>query len=133
MMCVRLWGQWADGGDLLMGKVQISINGRRYAIACDDGQEAQLEKLSRHFDEHVKRLGESVGQIGDQRLFLMAGLMIADEVNEMRSRLDRAEAELARARDAKGGGSPASARAAAEALNGAAARIEAMVEKLVTD
>lgn len=117
-----------------MGKVQISINGRRYAIACDDGQEAQLEKLSRSFDEHVKRLGDSVGQIGDQRLFLMAGLMIADEVNELRGRLDRTEAEAARARDSKQvAPNPDAAKASAVALNAAAARIEAMAEKLTID
>ena len=53
-----------------MGKVHITIYGRRYAIGCDDGQEAHLEKLARYFDQQVSRLGDNVGQIGEQRLFL---------------------------------------------------------------
>jgi hypothetical protein len=67
----------------------------------------------------------------------MAGLMIADEVNDLKVRLDRAEAELARNRDARaaapdGDGSD-TRRAAAAALSGAADRIEALAAKLLND
>lgn len=84
-----------------MSNVQIEINGRKYGVGCDDGQEDHILKLARHFDHHVKSLVSGVGQIGDQRLFLMAALLIADEAHELRGKLDVTEAELARLRDVR--------------------------------
>jgi cell division protein ZapA len=122
-----------------MGKVHITIYGRRYAIGCDDGQEAHLEKLARYFDQQVSRLGDNVGQIGEQRLFLMAGLMIADELYEAQQKLNAAEAEANRLRDdsrmqstnleASDG---EAARRAAATLSAAAQRVEdlaALIER----
>lgn len=111
-----------------MAKVQIEINGRRYAIGCDEGQEDHVMRLARYFDEHVKRLASSVGQIGDQRLFLMGALIVADEMNELKVRLDKAEAEIARLSDIR-------AQAALDptpvtALDGAAGRLEALAARL---
>jgi cell division protein ZapA len=114
-----------------MGKVHITIYGRRYAIGCDDGQEAHLEKLARYFDQQVSRLGDNVGQIGEQRLFLMAGLMIADELYEAQQKLNAAEAEANRLRDdhrlqssAFEAGDGEAARRAAATLSAAAQRVE---------
>lgn len=84
-----------------MSNVQIDINGRRYGIGCDDGQEEHITKLARHFDNHVRNLAQSVGQIGEQRLFLMAALLLADESHDLKMRLDQTEAELARLRDSR--------------------------------
>ena len=86
-----------------MSNVQIEINGHKYGIGCEDGQEEHLLRLARHFDGHVNNLVQSVGQIGDQRLFLMAALLIADESHELRTKLDATEAELARLRDVRVG------------------------------
>jgi cell division protein ZapA len=122
-----------------MGKVHITIYGRRYAIGCDDGQEAHLEKLARYFDQQVSRLGDNVGQIGEQRLFLMAGLMIADELYEAQQKLNAAEAEANRLRDdhrmqstALDTGDAEAARRAAATLSAAAQRVEdlaALIER----
>ncbi len=114
-----------------MAKVQIEINGRRYAIGCDEGQEDHVMRLARYFDEHVKRLASSVGQIGDQRLFLMGALIVADEMNELKVRLDKAEAEIARLSDIRA----QAAQAAVDptpvtALDGAAGRLEALAARL---
>lgn len=118
-----------------MGKVHITIYGRRYAIGCDDGQEAHLEKLARYFDQQVSRLGDNVGQIGEQRLFLMAGLMIADELYEAQQKLNAAEAEANRLRDdhrlqstALDAGDAEAARRAAATLSAAAQRVEDLAE-----
>lgn len=86
-----------------MSNVQIEINGHKYGIGCEDGQEDHLLRLARHFDSHVRNLVQNVGQIGDQRLFLMAALLIADEAHEVRTKLDTTEAELARLRDVRVG------------------------------
>ncbi len=117
-----------------MAKVQIEINGRRYAIGCDEGQEDHVMRLARYFDEHVKRLASSVGQIGDQRLFLMGALIVADEMNELKVRLDKAEAEIARLSDIRAQAAQA-AQAALDptpvtALDSAAGRLEALAARL---
>ncbi|MFN8732413.1 MAG: cell division protein ZapA [Hyphomonadaceae bacterium] len=111
-----------------MAKVQIEINGRRYAIGCDEGQEDHVMRLARYFDEHVKRLASSVGQIGDQRLFLMGALIVADEMNELKVRLDKAEAEIARLSDIRA--QAALDPAPVTALDGAAGRLEALAARL---
>lgn len=85
--------------DSVLGNIQIDINGRKYGIGCDDGQEDHIIKLARHFDNHVRNLAQNVGQIGDQKLFLMAALLLADEANDLKLKLDSTEAELARIRD----------------------------------
>lgn len=85
--------------DSVLGNIQIDINGRKYGIGCDDGQEEHINRLARHFDHHVRNLAQNVGQIGDQKLFLMAALLLADEANDLKVKLDSTEAELARVRD----------------------------------
>lgn len=78
-----------------MGQVNVSINGRSYLIACDDGEEDHLRELAAYIDGHVSDLAHSVGQVGDARLMLMAGLLVADELAEAVARVQALEAELA--------------------------------------
>ncbi|WP_460021633.1 cell division protein ZapA [Magnetospira thiophila] len=66
----------------------VEINGRKYQIACDDGQEAHLTRLAAYIDKQLGKLVTSVGQIGDARLLVMASLMIADELSEAYSELE---------------------------------------------
>jgi len=114
-----------------LAKVQIEINGRRYAIGCDEGQEDHVMRLARYFDEHVKRLASSVGQIGDQRLFLMGALIVADEMHDLKVRLDKAEAEIARLSDVRAQAAQAAQDPApVTALEGAAGRLEALAARL---
>ena len=108
-----------------MAMVSVEVNGRAYVVGCEDGQEAHVEALARQFDTQVREVGQQVGQVGELRLFLMAALMTADEVGDMRARLAAAEEQLERFtadQDA------AEARAA-EALDAAASRIEALAER----
>lgn len=77
-----------------MGQVNVSINDRSYMIACDDGEEERLRELASYIDKHVSDLAQSVGQVGDARLMLMAGLLVADEMTEAVARVRELEAEL---------------------------------------
>lgn len=72
-----------------MSQVDLTINGRVYTVACDDGQEAQLQKLGSEISSRVDQLVGAVGQVGEARLMLMAGLMIADELAEARGEVER--------------------------------------------
>lgn len=98
-----------------MATVTVEINGRAHAVGCADGQEQRVLALAARFDRHVRDIAADVGQVGDLRLFLMAGLMLADE--------------LEAARGAAGQAGEAEARAA-DALTAAAERIETLARSL---
>jgi cell division protein ZapA len=80
-----------------MGQVTVTINGRPYDIACDDGQEEHVNGLASYLDERVGELAGSIGQVGDARLLVMASLVIIDElveaVREIEAMKSRTEAE----------------------------------------
>ena len=109
-----------------MGAVTVEVNGRAYPVGCEDGQERHVEQLARQFDGQVQEVAAQVGQVGELRLFLMAALLTADELQEARQRLARAEARLAQI-DMMGNGSEARA---AQALDAAAERIEALLQRV---
>jgi cell division protein ZapA len=77
-----------------MPLVNVMVNNRAYTIACDEGEEDHLRQLAGHVDGKVKELLESVGQVGDQRLLLMAALLIADEHHEAANELQQRTQEL---------------------------------------
>lgn len=77
-----------------MGQVSVTINNRPYLVACDDGEEDRLRELGAYIDKHVTELAQSVGQVGDARLLLMSGLLVADELAEALARVRDLEAEL---------------------------------------
>ena len=70
-----------------MSQVEITINGRQYRVACEDGQETHLTNLANYFDGKMTSLVEEVGQIGDTSLMVMAGLLIADELSDANQEL----------------------------------------------
>lgn len=72
-----------------MASVDVSINGRNYQIACENGEEDRLSQLAAFVDERVQELVLAVGQAGDSRLLVMASLLIADELYEAQRTLDR--------------------------------------------
>src|SRR5947207_14310103 len=63
-----------------MGQVSVPVNGRSYAITCDDGQEARIRRLAQYVDAKVGHFVASIGQVGEARLLLLAALVIADEL-----------------------------------------------------
>lgn len=67
-----------------MAQITITINSREYAIACEDGQELHIMQLSRMLDEKAKLLGEGANQISEGMLLAMVGLLLADELSELK-------------------------------------------------
>jgi cell division protein ZapA len=78
-----------------MAQVTVSIDGKSYRMACDEGQEAHLLELANRFDRYVGHLKESFGEIGDHRLAVMAGIMVMDELSELQHRVKGLETEAA--------------------------------------
>src|SRR3546814_11102105 len=66
-----------------MSQLSITINGRNYSIACEDGQEEHLTKLAGYLDMRVGELVGAVGQVGAARLLRMAALLVADELSDV--------------------------------------------------
>lgn len=78
-----------------MASVSVTINGKNYRMACEEGQEPHLISLAEKLDSYVGQLKGSFGEIGDQRLTVMAGIMVTDELVEMEKKVAGLEKELA--------------------------------------
>ena len=77
-----------------MPQVTVTIDGKAYRMACDEGQEEHLIDLAQRFDRYVSHLKGSFGEIGDQRLTVMAGIMIMDELTELQQRMGKIDGEI---------------------------------------
>ena len=115
-----------------MAQVTVSIAGRAYHMACADGEEDHLRKLAKKIDSMVEEYRGSFGEIGDQRLLVMAAVGVADELAEangtiaslqdevlsLNQSLERLEAERGEWADT-----------VATALEGAAERMDRMAKE----
>lgn len=116
-----------------MAQVNLTVNGRVYRMACEDGEEAHVAELGTRFDSAIDELRVALGEIGDQRLMVMAGILMTDRLDDAERRLKRAEGEI---RDLKDKRLDAASRfdsleeSFAENIHAAAARIESLAQRL---
>lgn len=116
-----------------MAQVTVHIDGKAYRMACDEGQEEHLESLAVQFDKYVTHLKSSFGEIGDQRLTVMAGIMVMDELAELQKRVRGIEGEvetLRKTRDDALTKADKNDAAVTGVLSGLAERIETIAAKL---
>ncbi len=118
-----------------MARVSITVNNRPYQIACDDGQEQHLLRLAQDVESRVKQMVASVGQVGDAHLLVLASLLAADELSELRTELEAlrgrlGERQVARAQPVAPAHDAAAEQAAAEQMTALAQRIEGIAERL---
>ena len=116
-----------------MSQINVTINGRQFRMACEDGEEAHLQQLAADLDQRIARLRTRFGEIGDTRLTVMAALTVADELSEAKGKLERIEPELSTLQDASvvsADRAQATQAAIAAALNAAAERIENITRRL---
>jgi cell division protein ZapA len=102
-------------------------------MACDDGEEQRLEGLAARFDGWIGELKTAFGEIGDQRLTVMAGIMATDQLSEMERKVGRLEQELAALKDQQAtaiNNMSQHEQDLSKAVNTAAARIESLAEGL---
>jgi cell division protein ZapA len=117
-----------------MPQVNVTIAGKAYRMACGEGEEPHLEGLARYYDGKIDEMRQAFGEIGDMRLQVMAALMVADEVSELKQRVATLESKLSAF---EGNAGAADQRVgevedrAAEALMMAAERIEGIARHLV--
>ena len=82
-----------------MAQVSVTIAGRLYRMACEEGQEAQLEALGVDVDRRIAQMRSTFGEIGDQRLTVMAAIALMDELNEAKRALAKMDGEMQVLRD----------------------------------
>ncbi len=116
-----------------MPQVSVTINGRQFRMACEDGEEARVTHLAEDLDGRIVQLRARFGEIGDMRLTVMAALALADELSEVKEKLQRLEPELAKLQEASvvsADRAQATQAAVIAALNAAAERIESLTRRL---
>jgi cell division protein ZapA len=116
-----------------MSQVSVTINGRQFRMACEDGQEGHLMNLARELDNRINSLRTKFGEIGDTRLTMMAAITVADELSEAGQRIKRLEEELAALQNAQvaiSDRNKAAQAAIAAALSKAAERVENITKAL---
>ncbi|MGQ0444505.1 MAG: cell division protein ZapA [Beijerinckiaceae bacterium] len=112
-----------------MAELAVTIDGRVYRVACDEGEEVRLGDLAQLVDAKISALRTRFGEIGDQRLIIMTAITLADEWAEANARLRELEAELARLM-APSTPVPVWAEQVAVSLSEAARRIEHVAQEL---
>ena len=112
-----------------MPQIVVTIDDKTYRMACDEGQEAHLEGLAKRFDKHMKQLRKAFGSIGDQRLTVMTGIMLMDQLDEAEAKLKDAVGQL-EARDENGKAAADDEPEVVKRVDETARRIERLAERL---
>ena len=102
------------------------VNGRSFAVTCEDGQEARIRRLGQYVDAKVTEFVRGVGQVGEARLLLLAALVIADELADAEEAL-RVAQDGSQAADAK---AASAAEVMASGIHAIAERVEAIAARL---
>jgi cell division protein ZapA len=116
-----------------MAQVTVTIDGKAYRMACEEGQEDHLNGLAQNFDQYVGHLKRQFGEIGDLRLTVMAAIMVMDELSEANRSRSALEAELDGLRKQRDGAAAVTERndeAVASMLSELTTQVKAISAKL---
>jgi cell division protein ZapA len=116
-----------------MSHINVTINGRQYRMACEEGQEVRLLKLAEQLETRIQSLRGKFGEIGDARLTVMAALTVCDELLDAGVQVKNLEQELESLRNVRVAANDRAREtqaAVASALNAAAERIEKTTQVL---
>jgi len=107
-----------------LAQVSVTINGRTFRMACEDGEEPHLIGLADRLNATIDELRGAFGEIGDQRLTVMAAISTLDRLAEVERRVGALETQLAARESVRG------EAAVAERLNATAETIERLADAL---
>lgn len=108
-----------------MGQVSITIRGRQYQIACDDGQEAHVARLGKYLDQQAEQVQKTTkNTFSDTLLLVMVGLLIADELSDVTADAQAAAQTQAAARAKSDQDVAAAIAALAQRVEDVAAKVE---------
>ncbi|HEY1412465.1 MAG TPA: cell division protein ZapA [Rhodopila sp.] len=81
-----------------MAQVTLRINGYAYTIGCKDGEEKHLEAMGAEVSQRIEGVRAAAGPSGEARMLVMAALLMADDIFDLRRRLEAAEASTSPAK-----------------------------------
>ncbi len=116
-----------------MAQVTVTIDGKAYRMACEEGQEDHLTELASRLDRYVGHLKSQFGEIGDLRITVMAGIMIMDELSELTRKMNALQEELAALRSNRDGAMETqrnNEEVVVSALDELASRLESLTAKI---
>jgi cell division protein ZapA len=116
-----------------MAQVTVTIDGKAYRMACEEGQEEHLMGLAQNFDQYVGHLKRQFGEIGDLRVTVMASIMIMDELHEANRQRAELQAEVDSLRKLRDGATAVAERndeAVASMLTELTSQVKAISAKL---
>lgn len=82
-----------------MPEVRITIGGREFDVACQEGEDHFLRTAAQMLDTEAQSLVGQLGRMPEARMLLMAGLLLADRTAAMEDQVRSAE-ERAQAAEA---------------------------------
>lgn len=65
-----------------MPQVTLNVNNTPYQFTCNEGEQERLLELAQLLDGKVSQLARALGQVGEAKLILMAGIILLDEASE---------------------------------------------------
>lgn len=71
-----------------MPQVNVRINGYSYTVGCEDGQEQHLVAMAREVENRIDSIKALGGQSGEARLLVLAALLMADELHDLKVEAD---------------------------------------------
>ena len=77
-----------------MANVSIKFNNKEFLLACEDGQEEQLEELLIQINKKFNNLKNDLGNLGENKLLLITAVKIMDEYYETKKKVDQKKEEL---------------------------------------
>ncbi|MBN67538.1 MAG: hypothetical protein CMM94_08255 [Rickettsiales bacterium] len=120
-----------------MSTTTITIANREYQMTCDDGQEAHLHKLAQQIDDRLRKLAQQMGnRVPQDMLFVLALVMQADELHDLRAEINGLNQQLARL-ESGDGAAIANAQlqeteqAMAASVDDISARLDAIAQKIL--
>ncbi len=109
-----------------MARVEISLNGQPYAVACEDGQESRLREIASFCDAKMKALAGGKQGASEVQLLVLTMLTMADQLFDLKG-------ELARTRTGSDAGvDPGLEEKVASAIETLAKRVNAVAKKLAS-
>ena len=109
-----------------MPQVTLTVHGRHYPVACEQGQEAQVARLGRYIDQRAREMTAALGEVGESRLLLLVSLLLADELSDAYTELEA----LQKAGDGGADRRAKADRALGQTLDSLAERVETIAGRL---
>ena len=77
-----------------MANINVKFNNKDYLLSCDDGQEENLKELANYLDSKYGELKKILGNIGEDKLLLIAAIKIVDDYFDLNKKLNSKKKEF---------------------------------------